>query len=97
MELPYRHSGVEGAPALAFGNTVVMKPAGYTPATAEALVAILHEAGLPKGVLNMVIGGGVGQAIVDHKDVTGSASRARRVSARASPPGSDGASGAGAA
>ncbi|MFC7378432.1 aldehyde dehydrogenase family protein [Brevundimonas sp. GCM10030266] len=62
----------KAAPALAFGNTVVLKPAGPTPATAEALVAILHEAGLPKGVLNMVIGrGGVGQAIVDHKDIVG--------------------------
>ncbi|RZJ42276.1 MAG: aldehyde dehydrogenase family protein [Brevundimonas sp.] len=58
------------APALAFGNTVVIKPAGPTPATAEALIAILHEAGLPKGVVNMIIGRGqVGQAIVDHKDV----------------------------
>ncbi|MNS15387.1 Aldehyde dehydrogenase, thermostable [compost metagenome] len=62
----------KAAPALAFGNTVVLKPAGHTPATAEALVAILHEAGLPKGVLNMVVGrGDVGQAIVDHKDVDG--------------------------
>lgn len=62
----------KAAPALAFGNTVVLKPAGPTPATAEALVAILHEAGLPKGVLNMVIGRGrVGQAIVDHHDVAG--------------------------
>ena len=62
----------KAAPALAFGNTVVIKPAGPTPATAEALVAILHEAGLPKGVLNMVVGRGkVGQAIVDHKDVAG--------------------------
>jgi len=62
----------KAAPALAFGNTVVIKPAGPTPATAEALVAILHEAGLPKGVLNLVIGrGGVGQAIVDHPDVAG--------------------------
>ena len=60
------------APALAFGNTVVIKPAGHTPATAEALVAILHEAGLPRGVVNMVVGrGGVGQAIVDHPDVDG--------------------------
>lgn len=58
------------APAIAFGNTVVIKPAGPTPATAEALVSILHEAGLPKGVVNMVIGRGrVGQAIVDHPDV----------------------------
>ena len=62
----------KAAPALAFGNTVVLKPAGPTPATAEALVAILHEAGLPRGVLNLVIGrGGVGQAIVDHPDVVG--------------------------
>ncbi|MBP8063104.1 MAG: aldehyde dehydrogenase family protein, partial [Brevundimonas sp.] len=62
----------KAAPALAFGNTVVMKPAGPTPATAEALVAILHEAGLPRGVLNLVIGRGrVGQAIVDHPDVAG--------------------------
>ena len=58
------------APALAFGNTVVIKPAGQTPATAEALVAILHEAGLPKGVVNMIIGRGrVGQAMVDHPGV----------------------------
>ncbi|MGV9010760.1 aldehyde dehydrogenase family protein [Brevundimonas sp.] len=62
----------KAAPALAFGNTVVMKAAGPTPATAEALVAILHEAGLPNGVLNLVIGrGGVGQAIVDHPEVDG--------------------------
>lgn len=62
----------KAAPALAFGNTVVMKPAGPTPATAEALVAILHEAGMPNGALNLVIGrGGVGQAMVDHKDVDG--------------------------
>lgn len=62
----------KAAPALASGNTVVLKPAGHTPATAEALVAILHEAGLPDGVLNMVIGrGDVGQAIVDHPDVNG--------------------------
>ncbi len=62
----------KAAPALAFGNTVVIKPAGPTPATCEALVAILHEAGLPRGVLNMVVGRGrVGQALVDHPDVDG--------------------------
>lgn len=60
------------APAIAFGNAVVIKPAGPTPATAEALVAILHEAGLPDGVVNMVIGRGrVGQAMVDHPGVDG--------------------------
>lgn len=60
------------APAIAFGNTVVIKPAGPTPATAEALVAVLHEAGLPKGVVNMIIGDGdVGRAIVAHDGVSG--------------------------
>lgn len=60
------------APAIAFGNTVVIKPAGPTPATAEALIAILHEAGLPKGVVNMVIGDGdVGRAIVAHPGIDG--------------------------
>lgn len=60
------------APAIAFGNTVVIKPAGPTPATAEALIAVLHEAGLPKGVVNMIIGDGdVGRAIVAHEGITG--------------------------
>ncbi|HEY7808899.1 MAG TPA: aldehyde dehydrogenase family protein [Allosphingosinicella sp.] len=60
------------APALAFGNTVVLKPATPTPAIAHALVAILQEAGAPPGVVNMVIGeGGVGSALVDHDDVDG--------------------------
>ena len=62
----------KAAPALAFGNTVVMKPAGPTPATAAALADILFEAGAPAGVFNLVIGrGGVGQALVDHPDVDG--------------------------
>ncbi len=62
----------KSAPALAFGNTVVMKPAGPTPATAGAFADILHEAGLPKGVFNLVIGrGSIGQAIVDHPDIDG--------------------------
>ncbi|WP_292071410.1 aldehyde dehydrogenase family protein [Brevundimonas sp. UBA7534] len=60
------------APAIAFGNTVVIKPAGPTPATAEALIAVLHEAGLPKGVVNMIVGDGdVGRAIVAHEGITG--------------------------
>ncbi|MFN3668236.1 MAG: aldehyde dehydrogenase family protein [Brevundimonas sp.] len=60
------------APAIAFGNTVVIKPAGATPATAEALIAVLHEAGLPAGVVNMIIGDGdVGRAIVAHEGITG--------------------------
>jgi aldehyde dehydrogenase (NAD+) len=62
----------KAAPAMAFGNTVVMKPAGPTPATAGAFADILHEAGAPKGVFNLVIGRGhVGQAIVDHDGIDG--------------------------
>lgn len=55
------------APALAAGNTIVFKPAEITPATASLLVEILEEAGLPPGVLNMVVGSGstVGNAIVN--------------------------------
>jgi acyl-CoA reductase-like NAD-dependent aldehyde dehydrogenase len=60
------------APALAFGNTVVLKPATPTPAIAHALVSILQEAGAPAGVVNMVIGeGGVGSALVEHEGVDG--------------------------
>ena len=58
------------APALAFGNSVVLKPASPTPAIAHALAAIIHEAGAPPGVFNLVFGeGGMGSAIVDHPEV----------------------------
>lgn len=55
------------APALVAGNTIVFKPAELTPATASFLVEILEEAGLPPGVLNMLVGPGsvVGNAIVN--------------------------------
>jgi aldehyde dehydrogenase (NAD+) len=60
------------APALAFGNTVVLKPAGPTPATAAALADIIFECGAPAGVFNMVIGRGrVGDAIAKHPGVDG--------------------------
>ena len=60
------------APALAFGNTVVLKPANPTPATAHALISVLHEAGVPAGVVNMVLGrGNVGDALSKHPDVNG--------------------------
>jgi aldehyde dehydrogenase (NAD+) len=60
----------KAAPALAFGNTVVLKPANITSAVAAALTQVLHDAGIPPGVFNLVLGrGGVGQAIVDHRDV----------------------------
>jgi aldehyde dehydrogenase (NAD+) len=59
------------APALACGNTVILKPASQTPLTALALGDIAMEAGLPPGVLNVVTGPGstVGQAIVEHPGI----------------------------
>jgi acyl-CoA reductase-like NAD-dependent aldehyde dehydrogenase len=62
----------KSAPALAFGNTVVMKPASPTPATASALAEIILEVGVPAGVFNMVFGSGeVGNAMVRHPGIDG--------------------------
>ena len=60
------------APALAYGNTVVVKPADLVPGCTWAIVDILQRAGLPKGVLNLVMGKGsvVGQAILDSPEVS---------------------------
>src|SRR5436853_5370799 len=58
------------APALAAGNTVVLKPAEFTPVTALAFAEICEEIGLPKGVVNIVTGDGrTGEALVKHPDV----------------------------
>lgn len=59
------------APALAYGNTVVLKPADLTPACAHVLAEILHDAGVPAGVFNLVMGRGsvVGDALVKHPGV----------------------------
>ncbi|MDD7972802.1 aldehyde dehydrogenase family protein [Roseinatronobacter alkalisoli] len=58
------------APALAAGNTVVLKPAEYTPLTALAFAQVCAEAGLPAGVINIVTGdGATGAAITGHKGV----------------------------
>ena len=58
------------APALAAGNTVVLKPAEYTPLTALAFAAICIETGLPPGVVNIVTGdGATGAALVAHAGV----------------------------
>ena len=74
------------APALAWGNTVVLKTAEIAPHSAWLLVQILAEAGLPKGVLNLVLGKGsvVGEALVEHPKVaaisfTGSVNTGRRI------------------
>jgi acyl-CoA reductase-like NAD-dependent aldehyde dehydrogenase len=78
------------APALAAGNTVVLKPAGLTPLTAIELGKIALEAGLPEGVLNVVVGAGrvVGEHLVEHPDVakiafTGSTEVGKRIGALA--------------
>jgi acyl-CoA reductase-like NAD-dependent aldehyde dehydrogenase len=74
------------APALACGNTVVLKPAEITPLTALRLAELALEAGLPEGVLNVVVGPGseVGKRLCEHPDVakigfTGSTEVGRRV------------------
>jgi aldehyde dehydrogenase (NAD+) len=73
------------APAIAMGNTVVLKPAEYTSLTALLFAEICIEAGLPKGVVNIVTGdGAVGEMIVNHPDInkiafTGSTGIGRRI------------------
>lgn len=74
------------APALAYGNTVVFKPADLVPGSAWALAEIISRSGLPAGVFNLVMGRGseVGQAMIGHRDVnaitfTGSVTTGRRV------------------
>ena len=76
------------APALAYGNTVVFKPADLVPGSAHALAEIIVRAGVPKGVFNLTMGRGsvVGQALLDNPHVdaitfTGSVATGRRVAA----------------
>ncbi|KUO16142.1 aldehyde dehydrogenase [Streptomyces dysideae] len=78
------------APALAAGDTVVLKPAEWSPLTASLLADIAAEAGLPAGVLNVVQGYGaeIGDALTSHPDVrrisfTGSVPTAQRIAASA--------------
>ncbi len=78
------------APALAYGNTVVMKPADLVPGCAWAIADILVRAGIPPGVFNLAMGRGsvVGETLVNHPDVaaisfTGSVSTGRAIAAKA--------------
>src|SRR3989449_7324820 len=80
------------APALAAGNTLVLKPAELTPLTALELEKLALEAGLPEGVLNVVVGAGrvVGERLVQHPDVakgafTGSPHVRKRIGPPAAP------------
>lgn len=77
------------APGIATGNTIVWVPAPTTSLVAAELMAVIAEAGLPKGVVNLVIGEGAvaGDAVVTHPDVvaigfTGSAATGRRIAER---------------
>ncbi|SFX57718.1 aldehyde dehydrogenase (NAD+) [Thermoactinomyces sp. DSM 45891] len=79
------------APALAAGCTIILKPASLTPLTAYALAEICHEAGVPKGVLNVITGSGadVGSYLVQHAGVdkvafTGETSTGKDIMAKAS-------------
>ena len=79
------------APALAFGNSVVFKPAELTPGCACALVEIMQECGLPAGVVQLVLGSGrvVGQALLEHAAIdavsfTGSLTVGQGIAAAAS-------------
>jgi aldehyde dehydrogenase (NAD+) len=81
------------APALVYGNTVVWKPATTVPLLAIRLAEALTDAGLPAGVLNLVIGDSpVGEALVDHPDIaaisfTGSTAVGRSIAASAAARG----------
>src|SRR5581483_3075136 len=82
------------APALAFGNTVVWKPAEIVPLSAVKLLQVLVDAGLPSGVLNLVLGKSsqVGDVITTHPSVngvsfTGSTSVGRAIQAKATAAG----------
>jgi betaine-aldehyde dehydrogenase len=68
---PLNISSWKLGPALACGNTVVLKPAELTPLSALRLADLILEAGIPEGVVNVVVGPGrvVGQRLVEHPDV----------------------------
>eukprot|EP00331_Platyophrya_macrostoma_P011662 CAMPEP_0176429888 /NCGR_PEP_ID=MMETSP0127-20121128/13952_1 /TAXON_ID=938130 /ORGANISM="Platyophrya macrostoma, Strain WH" /LENGTH=157 /DNA_ID=CAMNT_0017811725 /DNA_START=365 /DNA_END=835 /DNA_ORIENTATION=- len=80
------------APAIAFGNTCVIKPSELTPRTVTLLAEVLQDAKLPKGVVNIVhgLGSECGQALVEHPDVpaisfTGGTCTGKRLAATAAP------------
>lgn len=90
---PLMQASWKVAPALAFGNTVVLKPAEQAPASCARLGVLALEAGLPPGVLNVLQGfgpGEAGQALTEHPDVdlvtfTGESATGRRILAAGAP------------
>jgi 5-carboxymethyl-2-hydroxymuconic-semialdehyde dehydrogenase len=90
--VPFMQESWKLAPAIATGNTVVLKPASYTPLSASLWPEIFAEAGLPDGVFNLVFGSGstAGDALVKHPDVplisfTGDSSTGATLSTNAAP------------
>lgn len=80
------------APAIGMGNCVVCKPSELTPMTADLLMQVIHDVGLPAGVVNLVHGdgGGTGAPLVAHKNVdlvsfTGGTDTGQKVAASAAP------------
>lgn len=61
------------APALIYGNAIILKPAREAAVTAAKVIECFEEAGIPNGVVNMVTGSGsvIGQGIIDHPDING--------------------------
>ncbi|MDR7482615.1 MAG: aldehyde dehydrogenase family protein [Armatimonadota bacterium] len=89
---PLTLMGTKIGPALATGNTVVVKPASTTPLATLRVIGLMNEAGLPPGVLNVVTGPGraVGEALASHADVrrvafTGQTATGRRIMELAGP------------
>ena len=90
--VPFMQESWKLAPAIATGNTVVMKPASYTPLSAALWPEIFREAGLPEGVFNLIFGSGgvAGDYLVKHPDVplisfTGDSSTGATISTAAAP------------
>ena len=82
------------APALAYGNCVILKPAGLVPACSWEIASILNDSGCPPGVFNLVMGRGsdVGNAMLEHDGIdaisfTGSVSTGRRIAERCASSG----------
>lgn len=90
--VPFMQESWKLAPAMATGNTVVLKPASYTPLSAALWPEIFSEAGVPDGVFNLILGSGsvAGDALVKHPDVplisfTGDTSTGAMLSTNAAP------------
>ncbi|MGP5025982.1 5-carboxymethyl-2-hydroxymuconate semialdehyde dehydrogenase [Glutamicibacter ardleyensis] len=90
--VPFMQESWKLAPAIATGNSVVLKPASYTPLSAVLWPEIFREAGLPEGVFNLVFGSGgvAGDYLVKHPDVplvsfTGDSSTGATISTAAAP------------